>query len=142
MADQNSRPSNPSGTRLDPSSAAEAQRGSRTLGAEPGSEDKVLHERFADLTSTDLDRLALIPAGTELEQGAVYFDRDNPDRGPFKAIGGDAAGSGTRLIAKRETDYEIWNRLVPEDRLVETDPAIERPSREAHGITNQATLND
>jgi hypothetical protein len=142
MADQNPRPSNPSGTRLDPSSAAEAQRGSRTLGAEPGSEDKVLYERFADLTPTDLDRLALIPAGTELEQGAVYFDLDNPDRGPFKAIGGDAAGSGTRLIAKRETDYEIWNRLVPEDRLVETDPAIERPSREAHGITNQATLNN
>ena len=142
MADQDSRPSNPSGTRLDPSSAAEARRGSRTLGAEPGSEDKVLHERFADLTPTDLDRLTIIPAGTDLEQGAVYFDLDNPDRGPFKAIGGDAAGPGSRLIAKRETDYEIWNRIVPEDRLVETEPVIERPSREAHGITNQANLND
>src|SRR5215207_3283684 len=139
MADQDSRPSNPSGTRLEPSSAAEAQRGNRTFGAEPGSEDKVLHERFADLTPTDLDRLTIIPAGTDLEQGAVYFDLDNPDRGPSKAIGGDAAGTGTRLIAKRETDYEIWNRIVPDDRLVETDPAIERPSREAHGITNQAT---
>ena len=142
MTEQDSRSNVPSKTRLDPTTQDDALRGSRTLGSGPGSEDKTLHERFADMTPSDLDRLTIIPAGTDLEQGAVYFDLDRPGEGPFKAIGGDAAGPGTRLIAKRETDYELWNRIVSEDRLVATDPAIERPSREPHGITNQANLND
>ena len=43
--------------------------------------------------------------------------------GPFKALGGHEASESNRIVAKRDTDYELWNRLVGED----SDPEIERP---------------
>jgi hypothetical protein len=92
------------------------------------------------LSEDELDRLAIIKPETVLKQGSVYVDRDTLARGPFKALGGDRAEPAQRLIAKRETDFELWNRLVPSDRQTETEPAIDRPSREAHGVENQRCL--
>jgi len=82
------------------------------------------------------------PCSGTREQGAVYFDLRHPEWGPFKALGGHVVGEGDLIIAKRETDYELWNRIVPDDRGEETDPAIERPEREAHAVANGASLND
>jgi hypothetical protein len=93
----------------------------------PGGEDKELYDRFPNFTAADLDRLTILPEGTELQQGAVYFDLNKPGGAPFKAIGGDVARAGSRLIAKQETDYEIWNRVVPQDRNEETQPIEHRP---------------
>jgi hypothetical protein len=107
----------------------------------PGVE-KVLMDRYPDLTRDEVDRFTVLPPGTELEQGAVYFDLRRSERGPFKAVGGQVAGEGELIIAKRTTDYELWNRVVPDDRGEETDPAIERPPREAHAVANEAGLND
>jgi len=39
-------------------------------------------------------------------------------------LGGHEATERNRYIAKRDTDYELWNRLVGEDG----DPEIERPT--------------
>lgn len=107
-----------------------------------GVDDKVLYDHYPELTRADLARLTILPPGTELEQGMIYFDLLRPGDGPIKAIGGQTVPPDSRVIAKRDTDFEIWNRLVPQDRLEETLPAIERPEREAHGVINQANLND
>jgi len=89
----------------------------------PASADKALHGQLGDLTNDELARLSVLETGTRLEQGSAYLDLNRMDDGPFKALGGHEAGRGERLIAKRDTDYELWNRLVGEDR----DPEIERP---------------
>lgn len=108
----------------------------------PAGDDKQLRRRMQDLSREELDRLSILQPGATLEQGAVYADLDDPARGPFQALGGETARQGQRLIAKRETDVELWNRLVRADRGTETQPAIDRPARAAHGIDNQAGLND
>ncbi len=38
-------------------------------------------------------------------------------------MGGHEATDDDRFVAKRDTDYELWNRLAGDDR----EPAIERP---------------
>lgn len=89
----------------------------------PASEDKVLHERFRDLTNDELARLSILEPGARLDQGGVYLDLNRLREGPFQALGGHEATAANRYIAKRDTDYELWNRLVGEDREAE----IERP---------------
>ncbi len=85
--------------------------------------DKVLHNRLPALTTDELSRLQVLDPGTRLEQGGTYVDLNRLGDGPFKALGGHEATEGNRYVAKRDTDYELWNRLVGEDR----DPEIERP---------------
>lgn len=86
--------------------------------------DKALHRRLPELTSAELSRLQVLEPGTRLEQGGTYIDLNRLSEGPFQALGGDEATEHDRYVAKRDTDYELWNRLVSED----SDPAIERPS--------------
>ena len=85
-------------------------------------DDKGLHERLPSLDDAELARLSVLEAGTALEQGGTYLDLNDLARGPFKAIGGQEAGSKNRYVAKRDTDYELWNRLAG-DR----EPTLERP---------------
>lgn len=89
-----------------------------------GDTDKALHDKLPELTNDELSRLSLLEPGTRLEQGGLYLDLNNRGDGLFKAIGGQEATSRTRLIAKRDTDYELWNRLAGED----SRPEIERPA--------------
>jgi hypothetical protein len=65
----------------------------------------------------------VLEPGTRLEQGGVYLDLNRLADGPFQALGGHEATTANRLIAKRDTDYELWNRLAGQD----AEPAIERP---------------
>lgn len=85
--------------------------------------DKNLHERLPQLDDAELSRLSVLETGVALEQGGTYIDLNDLGRGPFKAIGSQEAGKHNRYVAKRDIDYELWNRLVGEDR----DPEIERP---------------
>jgi hypothetical protein len=87
-------------------------------------DDKVLHHRLPALDSDELTRLAVLEPGTRLEQGGVYLDLNRLDQGPFKALGGHEATNADRIIAKRDTDFELWNRLAGADR----EPDIERPA--------------
>lgn len=91
----------------------------------PASQDKAMHRQFQELSAADLDRLSLLDPGVELEQGGVYLDLDQRNQGPFKAIGGQTVDRGQRIIAKRDTDYELWNELAGD-----TEPRIERPETE------------
>lgn len=109
------------------------QRGGQELGGHATEtraavDDKKLHQRLPDLTSAELGNLAVLERGTQLEQGSVYLDLNGPARKPFRALGGQAAEEHNRLIAKRETDYELWNRLVGQDEETE----LVRPEVEQH----------
>lgn len=91
--------------------------------SEAGVDDKVLHERLPELDNSELARLAVLDEGIPLKQGSVYVDLNDPARAPFKALGGQSAGKRNRYIAKEDTDYELWNRLVGQD----TEPHLVRP---------------
>lgn len=93
------------------------------LRAEAGSDNKVVGELLPDLTDDQLSRLSILEPGTPLEQGSVYLDLDDRRAGPFKAIGGQEAGTRSRLIAKNMTDYELWNEIAGRN----DEPTIERP---------------
>ena len=86
--------------------------------------ERELHNKLSGLDDSELARLAVIEPGTQLEQGGTYLDLNQVEKGPFRALGGHAASRTERLIAKRETDYLIWNRLVGRD----AEPQVERPA--------------
>ncbi|MDQ2754004.1 MAG: hypothetical protein M3R71_00465 [Actinomycetota bacterium] len=87
------------------------------------SEDKQLRGQLPDLDGNDLKRLSILTVGTRLDQGSTYADLDDLARGPFKAMGDHVVASDERYIAKRDTDYEMWDRVVGQGRAAE----IERP---------------
>ncbi|HEV2127408.1 MAG TPA: hypothetical protein VGR22_02185 [Thermomicrobiales bacterium] len=92
----------------------------------PGSQEKEVRELLPQLSDDEVSRLAVLEPGTQLPQGSIFLDLNDLQAGPFKAIGGQEAGRDQRLIAKSETDYEIWNKLAGRD----DEPEIERPERE------------
>jgi len=107
-----------------------------------GTDDKSLYRYASDLRDDDLARLSILQPGLELHAGSVYVDLADRSRTPFKAFGGEVVERGMHLIAKRETDYELWNRLVPSDRQAETEPGIDRPFRDQHGLDNESNQSD
>ncbi len=98
--------------------------GGHTAETVSGADDKVLHRRLPELNSDELARLAVLESGTRLEQGGTYVDLNRLAEGPFKALAGHEVQRNQRIVAKRDTDYELWNRLVGQD----TEPEIERPA--------------
>lgn len=95
----------------------------------PAADDKALHERLPMLDGADLARLMVLEPGARLEQGGTYLDLNDLGQGPFTAIGGQEAGLRHRYVAKRDTDYELWNRLVGDNR----DPDVVRPEGAEEG---------
>ena len=90
----------------------------------PAVDDKTMHDRLPELTSDELSRLQILEPGTRLEQGGTYIDLNRRNEGPFKSLGGHEATQRDRFVAKRDTDYELWNRLLGQD----SEPVIERPN--------------
>jgi hypothetical protein len=90
---------------------------------------KELHNQLPGLTAEELRRLPIVKAGVRLEQGGTYFDLDDRGRGPFRALGGQEAEPGSHLVAKKDVDYELWNRLVGNER----EPEIVRPEGAEQG---------
>lgn len=97
--------------------------GGHTEESAPAAADKELHNRLSAFSGDELARLSVLEPGARLEQGGAYVDLNHLDDGPFKAIGGHEATPANRYVAKRDTDYELWNRLVGDD----SEPEIERP---------------
>ncbi len=89
----------------------------------PAADEKSLVSHLSMLSGEELDRLPVLKTGTQLEQGSVYYDLNDRERGPFKAIGGEVANGDNKYVAKKGTDYELWNRLVGQDAT----PAVDRP---------------
>jgi hypothetical protein len=89
-----------------------AQPGGHEDESSSAADDKRLHERLDMLQAEELDRLSILEQGVRLEQGGTYLDLNDLERGPFTALGAQEAGPGNRYVAKRDTDHELWNRLV------------------------------
>ena len=90
-------------------------------------DDKLLHEQLPGVDRDELSRLAILAPDTALEQGGTYLDLNNLADGPFKAIAGHRTTSKNRIIAKRDTDFELWNRIAGQDN----EPEVERPGSSA-----------
>jgi hypothetical protein len=95
------------------------------LEAAAGHTDKRVGKLLSNMTDDMLARLSILEPGTPLEQGAVYLDLNDLQRGPFKAIGGQEVGGKDRIIAKKMTDYELWNEIAGRD----DEARIERPEQ-------------
>jgi|SRR6478735_2603827 len=91
----------------------------------PADEMKDVRDRLPELTNDELARLSILEPGVALEQGGVYLNLDDRKRGPFQAIGGHTVQQGDRIIAKRDTDYLLWNQLTGDDQ----EAVIERPRK-------------
>lgn len=91
------------------------------------SDDKELRGQLQDLDADDLKRLSILTVGTRLDQGSTYLDLNAVERSPFKAMGDQEAGDDNRYVAKRDTDNEMWDRLVGQGRTA----SVERPGE--HG---------
>ena len=91
--------------------------------SQPAGADKELRQQLGELGSDELTRLSVLTVGTRLEQGGTYVDLNDLARGPFKALGSQEAGPDNSYVAKRDTDYELWNRLVGQGIEAE----VERP---------------
>jgi hypothetical protein len=74
--------------------------------------DSVAVNNLPELSNDDLASLTILAPDTPLEQGSVYLNLDDSPREPFRASGDMTAGKIGRVIAKKMTDYEIWNRLT------------------------------
>jgi hypothetical protein len=83
-----------------------------------------LHELYPELSQDEIGHLPIIRPGTMLEAGGVYFDLSAPERGPFKALAGQQAGTGNRYVAQRDLDPDIWRRLVERYRGVEQQEPV------------------
>jgi hypothetical protein len=73
---------------------------------------KDVHQTWSDLSNADLKQLPVLPEGTRLEQGAVYLDLNDPQRGEIKALGNMEAERQHRYVAKKSVDYQLWNALL------------------------------
>ena len=100
------------------------QSGSHEDDSRSAADDRSLQARLGGLDAGEIERLSVLQEGTRLEQGAVYVDLNDPTPTPFHALAGDVAGAANRYVAKRDTDYELWDRLVGQGREAE----IERPT--------------
>lgn len=85
------------------------------LDADAGNTDKHVGELLPNLTDDQLSRLSILDPGTPLEQGSVYLNLDQREKGPFKAIGGQEVGANEKIIAKNMTDYDLWNEIAGRD---------------------------
>lgn len=85
------------------------------VAGEPGLtayDDELVRQLLHDWSAADLQRLALVPQGSTLEQGVAYLDLLHPERGEFTALGGEIVEPDQRIIARNTTEYELWSRLL------------------------------
>lgn len=82
---------------------------------------KGLHYKLADLTDDELKRISILPRGSRLEQGGRYIDLKHLERGEFVARSDMLADRDNYYVAKKETDYVLWNRLNQEENPARLD---------------------
>jgi hypothetical protein len=90
--------------------------------------------------------LPVLAAGARLEPGGVYLDLARPQRGPFRALAGQIAGSRDRYVAQRDVSCARWWRLVEaaafaargEAAIVVDQPGFGAPAAATIGITTFA----
>lgn len=59
--------------------------------------------------------------GTRFERGQMYFDLDNPERGPFVATGDEAPPTDRTYACRRDVPERVWAQLVTWRQPVSSD---------------------
>jgi hypothetical protein len=75
-------------------------------------DEQEIHERMAELNAEELAHLPILAAGAEMENGEAYLDLDRLEAGPFAASGNQRAERGSRIVAKRDLDLPLWQKLT------------------------------
>lgn len=73
---------------------------------------KEAHQLLGDLTSDELRDLRVLPPGSRLLEKAAYIDLHHLDQGEFHARAGMIAHADNWYVPKRETSFELWNKLL------------------------------
>ena len=68
------------------------------------------------LDDDDLKQVPVVPMGTRLQQGATYVDLNEPEPKEFTARADMQARPGNAFAPKDQVPYEIWNRLIGEEK--------------------------
>jgi len=75
---------------------------------------KELHAKMPDFNNDELKRIPVLAHGEKLEQGAVYLDLSDLEKGAFTSQGGLDVQDPHLYVAKKACDYELWNKLTGE----------------------------
>jgi hypothetical protein len=87
----------------------------------PGHERTAFHLRKAGLDlggihDEELKQVPLLPTGERLQQGATYVDLTHQPPVEFTARADMSATPGSAYVPKDRVPYEIWNRLIGEEK--------------------------
>jgi len=73
--------------------------------------------------SDDALRLLRIYRGARFERDQMYFDLDNPERGPFVATGEEGPITDHTYVCRAETTEDVWSQLVTWRQSIDRDQA-------------------
>src|SRR5688500_2468198 len=99
-----------------------ARMGGQNIGGESEAQERVartaydvktVHRLLAGFTDDELKQIPILEPGTRLRQHATYLDLE---QGPFTAEGMMFAAALQYLVPKDRVHYELWNRLVGEEK--------------------------
>lgn len=76
---------------------------------------KEVHRHLQGFTDDELKQIPIMPHGYQLEQGATYVDLLG-DRTEIHATAEMTTGEHHAYVAKTEVGYQLWNRLIGEER--------------------------
>jgi hypothetical protein len=71
---------------------------------------------LGNLDDNELKQIPVVPEGTRLQQGATYVDLSAEPRHEFTATGDMSANGEHAYAPKDRVPYEIWNRLLGEEK--------------------------
>jgi hypothetical protein len=71
---------------------------------------------LGDLDDNELKQVPVLGSGERLQQGATYVDLADETRSEFMATGDMTADEGHAYAPKDRVPYEIWNRLIGEEK--------------------------
>jgi hypothetical protein len=71
---------------------------------------------LGNLDDSELKQIPVIAEGSRLQQGATYVDLTADPPHEFTATGDMSADNGHAYVPKDRVPYEIWNRLLGEEK--------------------------
>jgi hypothetical protein len=72
---------------------------------------RAIHRTLRDWPDDELKEIPLLRQGERLQQGGVYLDLRDPQRGEIRATGDMQASADDAFVAKDQVPYPTWNRL-------------------------------
>ena len=104
---------------LNPDRLAEQNIGQLPEGREAGRtayDIKGVHRALDRFRDDELKQIPVLETGTRLRQGATYLEIGSERGGQFTASGDTTVGAGEAVVPKERVPYELWNKLIGEDK--------------------------